>query len=367
MSLDTALFLIDRGGQNFKVSGLSIGDNIKDGDSILVQRGNSKFKATYSNGGFNNIADTDLLLVRQGDANYKVTGDSFKGLFTESAEIIEFYIDKSEVNIGESYTVFWDVTKATSIKLHLPNGDVQDCIDKSNRTFISPTTGGSLTYTLKAVGTDGSTVTASASVNVNAPAEIVRFVASPSTIPQGSTTTLSWETKNAVSVRVYDKDTISTVLSGSTNITPEVSMSYKIDATGAAGDVDFRTVFVTLTEPPAPEPEILRVVTSPGSVAFGNFCPLNGGNFNTWTGNCNRLRMVNVGDKLLKNYVGTHNSASATILFTTVGGSTVYSAGINRITKATGDIAELDVAKITSNSNKWPEGQDIKVTVTGLW
>ena len=111
MSLDTALFLIDRGGQNFKVSGSTIGDKIKNGDSVLVQRGNTRFKSTYNNG-FNNILDTDLLLARQGDANYRVTGANFLDLICVPPR--NTLSGPSSSTYGTQYTLYYTQSGHTS-------------------------------------------------------------------------------------------------------------------------------------------------------------------------------------------------------------------------------------------------------------
>ena len=79
MSLDDALFLVNRGGTKYKVSGADIGTKIQNNDSVLVQRGTNKFKATY-NDGFDKIQDTDLILAYKGGSNYRVSGANFQAL-----------------------------------------------------------------------------------------------------------------------------------------------------------------------------------------------------------------------------------------------------------------------------------------------
>lgn len=82
MSLDDALFLVNRGGTNHKVSGADIKTKIQNNDSVLVQRGTNKFKATYNNG-FDKIQDTDLVLAYAGGSNYRVSGANFKALLQD--------------------------------------------------------------------------------------------------------------------------------------------------------------------------------------------------------------------------------------------------------------------------------------------
>ena len=82
MSLDDALFSVNRGGTKYKVSGADIGTKIQNNDSVLVQRGTNKFKATYNNG-FNKIQDTDLVLAYKGGSNYRVSGANFQALLQD--------------------------------------------------------------------------------------------------------------------------------------------------------------------------------------------------------------------------------------------------------------------------------------------
>ena len=81
MSLDDALFLVDRGGTNYHSKGSDIGDRMVAGDTVLVQRGTDRFKATYT-GSWDKIQDSDLVLAWDGTNNRKVTGANFKALFT---------------------------------------------------------------------------------------------------------------------------------------------------------------------------------------------------------------------------------------------------------------------------------------------
>lgn len=89
MSLDDALFLVNRGGTKHKVSGADIGTKIQNNDSVLVQRGTNKFKATYNNG-FSKIQDTDLVLAYKGGSNYQVSGANFQALLQNEVQITKW-------------------------------------------------------------------------------------------------------------------------------------------------------------------------------------------------------------------------------------------------------------------------------------
>lgn len=107
MSLDNALFLVNRSGTNYKVSGANIGSKILNGDSVLVQKGFNRFRAVYGNSSWGNIGDSDLLLAWDGSNNRKVTGANFKDLFdppglgTLTLEIVQFQAPWRTGNKGE--------------------------------------------------------------------------------------------------------------------------------------------------------------------------------------------------------------------------------------------------------------------------
>ena len=81
MSLDDALFLVQRSGTLHHSKGSDIGDRMVAGDMVLVQRGTDHFKATYDGNEWSTIQDSDLLLAWDGTNNRKVTGATFKTLF----------------------------------------------------------------------------------------------------------------------------------------------------------------------------------------------------------------------------------------------------------------------------------------------
>ena len=83
MSLQTALFLVARGGTNYKVSGADIEAKLQGGDKLLVQRDGARYWFGYD-GTFNEIRDSDLLLVWESNQSKHVTGATFKDLINNS-------------------------------------------------------------------------------------------------------------------------------------------------------------------------------------------------------------------------------------------------------------------------------------------
>ena len=66
--------------RHYHSKGSDIGDRMVAGDTVLVQRGTDRFKATYT-GSWDKIQDSDLVLAWDGTNNRKVTGATFKTLF----------------------------------------------------------------------------------------------------------------------------------------------------------------------------------------------------------------------------------------------------------------------------------------------
>jgi peptidoglycan-associated lipoprotein len=83
------------------------------------------------------------------------------------------------------------------------------------------------------------------------PAPTASISVNPSTIQQGQSATLSWQTSNATDVSI---DSIGAVpASGSRSVSPSDSTNYHLVAKGAGGTQD-ATIRLTVTAPPPPPP-----------------------------------------------------------------------------------------------------------------
>ena len=81
---------------------------------------------------------------------------------------------------------------------------------------------------------------------------ISTFVAEPSTIERGQSTTLRWATSNATNITI-DQGIGAVQASGTRSVFPSSSTTYTMTARGAGGQVT-STARVTVTEPPPPPP-----------------------------------------------------------------------------------------------------------------
>ena len=161
--------------------------------------------------------------------------------------INSFSANPANINAGESATLSWQVTGATSVNISPEIGNVA----LSGSTAVSPGSGTS--YMLTATNGSGS-VTAVAQVSVEAastpPAspgtalpEIDSFAANPVSILVGGTSTLSWSVSNAISVNI--SPSIGNVApTGNKSISPASTTTYTLTATNSAG---WRSKSITVT------------------------------------------------------------------------------------------------------------------------
>jgi len=170
---------------------------------------------------------------------------------TDMPTIVAFSATPTEMTEGESATLIWNVTNATSIQI---DQGVGSGLAAAGTISVSP--GSSTIYTLTASNSAGSstqsvtvTVTSATSTPPTTPTpppppalppNIVVFDISPNTIhkppgPGPYSATMRWEVKNATSVTING---LSEPHSGSKTLTPALGThSYTIKATNANGTV----------------------------------------------------------------------------------------------------------------------------------
>src|SRR5262249_50738753 len=124
------------------------------------------------------------------------------------------------------------------------------------------------TYTLTATGPAGN-VTASATVTVGpvqpGNPQIIRFEASPLSIPQNGTSTLSWTTSGATKVSISGLGDFP--VNGSTTVTPSQTTTYTLTASSADGKTVSAPITVTVTT--GSVPQIVVLVATPQTIDAG--------------------------------------------------------------------------------------------------
>jgi len=191
-----------------------------------------------------------------------LTGTATTSVTTQRAlQVVQFSATPSQIASGQSSTLAWNVTNATSVTI----SGVGSGLNAAGTATVSPTT--TTTYNLTATGQGGQTVTASVTVTVgpSKPA-IIRFAASPTSISKGGSSLLSWTTTGATTVTI-NNGVGSVSLNGSVSVSPSTTTTYTLTATGADG-VTSVTAAVTVTVNVG-APNILSFTATPTVIATG--------------------------------------------------------------------------------------------------
>jgi len=192
-----------------------------------------------------------------------LTGTATTSVTTQRAlQVVQFSATPSQIASGQSSTLAWNVTNATSVTI----SGVGSGLNAAGTATVSPTT--TTTYNLTATGQGGQTVTASVTVTVGAskPA-IIRFAASQYHITQGGSTILSWTTTGASTASINNG--VGTVqVNGSQSVSPSTTTTYTLTATGADG-VTSVSAAVTITVGGGSVPTVLSFTASPTVIATG--------------------------------------------------------------------------------------------------
>ena len=158
---------------------------------------------------------------------------TIQGTAPAAPVVNSFMATPTTFTAGASTTLSWTTTDASSVTISgVGTGLVAD-----GSLVVSPTI--TTTYTLTATGTGG-TAGSSIVVTVNpappALPTIDGFIATPASISAGGSANLSWTTTGADSVSI-DSGVGAVVVDGNLTVTPGVTTSYTLTATGPGGSV----------------------------------------------------------------------------------------------------------------------------------
>ena len=156
--------------------------------------------------------------------------------------VTSFTASPSSVTPGQQVTLSWTTQNATSVTITGVNGTQP----ASGSTTVAPTQ--TTSYQLTATG-PGGTAVATVGVTVSGQAQqmpvISSFTASPSTIPSGGSTTLTWVTQNATEVTISGVNG-DLAASGSTVVRPPATADYLLTAKNGDTLAVTATVHVTV-------------------------------------------------------------------------------------------------------------------------
>jgi len=179
------------------------------------------------------------------NANGSVNATATVIVNTPQTALTTCYASPATIMTGESSTLFYTSTNATSVSISPGVGTV----GLSGTAVVTPTA--STTYTVTANGASGQSTSCSIAVQVVAGAlpRIVQFSASPITILSGQNSTLLWVVDNSTSQTITSLGTV--VAAGSQSVTPTATTTYTLTATNANGSVS-ATATVTVNQIPNP-------------------------------------------------------------------------------------------------------------------
>ncbi len=170
-----------------------------------------------------------------------VIDQNFEFLGPAPAPSVNFSVDPTAIQTGESAILSWDSTNANSASINNGIGTVP--VDGT--LTVTPTH--TIAYTITVTGPSG-TASANATVTVNAaPPPGVVFNALPTSIERGQSALLTWTTTNAASASI-DNGIGSVPVNGSVSVSPSSTTPYIITVVGPGGSITSQ-VTVTVTEP----------------------------------------------------------------------------------------------------------------------
>jgi hypothetical protein len=180
---------------------------------------------------------------------YTLTATGPGGTMTGQATVtvssgpsIAFSASPTFIGAGQSSTLAWTTTNATSVSIDNGVGSKPT----SGTVVVFP--GSTTAYTLTAIG-PGGTSTAQATVVIVAPPSI-NFFADALTITAGGSSTLNWSVSGADTVTI-DQGIGLTTGSGTLKVSPRQTTTYHLTATNVAGSAN-ASVTITVTSPPTP-------------------------------------------------------------------------------------------------------------------
>jgi hypothetical protein len=190
--------------------------------------------------------DTTTYTLTATNANGSQTAQTVVVVQKPQAQITVCTAVPMTIMQGESATIYYQTMNATSVSISPTVG----AVGMNGNVVVSPTT--TTNYTITANNANGP-ATCSVAVTVT-PAQaprIVKFSASPLTIPVGSTSTLLWVVENATKVTI-DQGVGTVDLAGTANVQPSNTTTYTLTASNTNGGSVTATVTVNVTQPPPP-------------------------------------------------------------------------------------------------------------------
>lgn len=189
-----------------------------------------------------------------------------------TCKITSFNASPSTVSTGATATLVWTTEGCQSVSVY-GTGVASNLL---NGSILTPQLYQTTTYTISAYGSTGIPLTQNTVVNVNTGHDcaISYFMATPTSVPSGSSSTISWGTANCTSVTVSGMGVSSSSLTGSVSTGPLTqTATYTITAVGVSGIPLTQSTSVTVSGG-GPACNIASFAASPSTVQSGNLSNL---------------------------------------------------------------------------------------------
>ena len=208
------------------------------------------------------------------NANNYNSNATVAGTCTYNQPTVSFSRSPGSITSGQSSTLSWSTSNAISGTINIIGYNISPVSSGSKVVYPSSTT----TYSLNVYGYGGTSASATATVVVYTPPNVTMSV-SPTTIPQGGSATLSWNTTGDASSASINQGVGSVPLSSSTTVNPTTTTTYTINVSGSGGS-DSAQVTLTVLPPPS-----ATISASPNPLPYGSNITLNysSSNSNTTT------------------------------------------------------------------------------------
>jgi len=196
-----------------------------------------------------------------------------------SSPSITLSASSSSINSGQSVTLTWQASNATSVTITASAGSsTRNVVNGSQLSgTVQDSPPQTTTYTATATGPGGISSPQTAIVQVAhntppPPPQITQFIANPTQVNAGQTTTLTWATSNATSITItptlpVGDDSGPLPTTSSATIPVSATTTFSITATGPGGNAGPKTLTVTV-------PLTLSLSASPSTIRQGQSATL---------------------------------------------------------------------------------------------
>lgn len=263
-----------------------------------------------------------------------------------------------DINFGDSTLLSWQVTGEIAAAITNVSLSGFGTVANSGSVTVSPNS--TTVYTLTATG-PGGTVSQNITINIPPAPSINSFITSPSPIPIGSNSTLSWDVSNVITSLSVNQEIGNVInLEPFRTISPTETTTYIITAIGPGGTT---TASTTLNVIPPPN---ITFDAVPQNTNIGSSATL------TWD-------VPNADTVSIDNGIGTVNNSGSTVVFptnnttytltaTNISGTETSTVNVNVYPLPTVNVFTITPTNISAGNNatlSWNVSGSTGVSISG--